>query len=536
MFDLLILLTIAASPVRIAVLGDRTGGPDDEEFESALEAVSILAPDLVMNVGDLIDGYTDDTDALGGQWDHVLGMIDSTLGELPFVFVPGNHDITYDEAEAVWLERTGTGPDRTESTSGVEFIVWDTSRDEILEADDLDRLAALLEDVRPGGTTILATHRPFWMMWETDPEMAARLRAMVAAADVEVVIGGHIHTYAWEQVDGVHYITMGTSGGDYGQEDIQAGCFPQVGWLTLDGDEAAFALLDPRSVHPLDLNTVIEETLLYLATTRLLSLRPLEDALESASLTVESIEDVERTVGIAIDPGCWGFDPESVSVLLPPGGQVPVHLSQNPSGAVFPLPVLHVSIPYGDRGKIAEFDTCWPALRSIDAPRGVVDIDGTAFPTEYPGPAETLFAGDGGMPAQNGPMEVLIADSDGMLCFQSRMGLSPDGLLEDESFAVVLFADGLFWRVKVFPDGGVDAICYSDEGIEEWTEGWQAVSTVSEGGWEAEIGIDPAAVGASEPELRTHIYRLSTNGYATWSWPLEFDMEAMGLVCTEPGI
>ena len=49
------------------------------------------------------------------------------------------------------------------------------------------------------------------------------------------------------------------------------------------------------------------------------------------------------------------------------------------------------------------------------------------------------------------------------------MGLSPDGLLEDESFAVVLFADGLFWRVKVFPDGGVDAICYSDEGIEEWT-------------------------------------------------------------------
>jgi hypothetical protein len=197
---------------------------------------------------------------------------------------------------------------------------------------------------------------------------------------------------------------------------------------------------------------------------------------------------------------------------------------------------LHVTVPYGDRGKVAEFDVSWPALRSIDAPHGDVHVDGSASPAEYPGPAETLFAGDGGVPAQNGPMEVLVADSDGMLCFQSSMDLSPDGLLDDESFAVVLFADGRFWRIKVFPDGSVDAIRYSEEGIEEWAEGWQAVSTVTEGGWEAEIGVDLAAVGASDPELRSHIYRLSTHGYATWSWPLEFDREAMGVVRREPGI
>lgn len=528
MIRILLLLAAASSPVRIAVLGDRTGGPDDAEFELCLRAVSIMAPDMVATVGDLVEGYTEDEGELEAQWDHVLDTMAGCLGDLPVLFVPGNHDITWDSAEPAWRARTGTMPERVQRMGGVDFVVWDTSRDERLDGDALGRLRALLGGVRPSDTAVLVTHRPFWMLVGVDAGMVAELRSMIAEADIEVVLGGHIHTYAWESRDGVEYITMGTSGGDHGYEDVQAGCFPQVGWLTLDGDEVSFALLDPRSAYPMDLNTVSEENLLYMILHRLLSPRPLEEALESSSLTLDPVEGVERRVELRVDPAGWGFRPESVSVLLTPGRPESVHFSQNPVGGIYPPPVIHVTVPYGDRGKVADFDTPWPVMRSAGAPPSRVTVDGTASPGEYPGRPETVFAAEDGGPSGVGPTAVHIALSDGMLCFHGRMAAT--GGMEDESFAVVLFAGDACWRVKAFPDGGAAAIRYSEDGVEDWEGGWLSAAGCGGDAWEAEIGIDLERIGATGQDIRAHIYRLAGDGWATWAWPLDFEEEAMGWI------
>ena len=60
----------------------------------------------MINVGDMIEGYSDDKAELNAEWDEV----DAMLNELEDAVLPtpGNHDIANDVAQQVW--RTDTAP------------------------------------------------------------------------------------------------------------------------------------------------------------------------------------------------------------------------------------------------------------------------------------------------------------------------------------------------------------------------------------------------------------------------------------------
>ena len=71
----------------------------------AIGQINLLQPEFVINVGDIIEGYSDDKAELNAEWDEV----DAMLGELkmPFFRTVGNHDIANEVAKEVWLERHG---------------------------------------------------------------------------------------------------------------------------------------------------------------------------------------------------------------------------------------------------------------------------------------------------------------------------------------------------------------------------------------------------------------------------------------------
>ena len=61
---------------RFAVIGDRTGGSDpDGIFDRAIVQLNLLQPEFVMNVGDLVEGYTEDKAKAGAEWDEVEGIL-----------------------------------------------------------------------------------------------------------------------------------------------------------------------------------------------------------------------------------------------------------------------------------------------------------------------------------------------------------------------------------------------------------------------------------------------------------------------------
>ena len=55
---------------QFAVIGDRTGGSDPQGiFSRSMDQLNLLQPEFVINVGDLIEGYSDDKAELNAEWE-----------------------------------------------------------------------------------------------------------------------------------------------------------------------------------------------------------------------------------------------------------------------------------------------------------------------------------------------------------------------------------------------------------------------------------------------------------------------------------
>jgi len=91
---------------QFAIIGDRTGGANVQHtFDLAMGQLNLLQPEFVINVGDIIEGYSDDKAELHVEWDEVDGMLKKL--DMPFFRTPGNHDISNNTATEVWTERYG---------------------------------------------------------------------------------------------------------------------------------------------------------------------------------------------------------------------------------------------------------------------------------------------------------------------------------------------------------------------------------------------------------------------------------------------
>ena len=90
---------------RFAVVSDRTGEHRDGVFASAMPKINLVAPDFVVSVGDLIEGYSDDPATLGREWDEIEGYVEGL--QMPFFYVPGNHDMSNEVMALEWRQRFG---------------------------------------------------------------------------------------------------------------------------------------------------------------------------------------------------------------------------------------------------------------------------------------------------------------------------------------------------------------------------------------------------------------------------------------------
>ncbi len=88
-----------------AVVGDLNGGERDHIFSIAVEQLNLLRPDLVLCVGDLIDGGTEETEKLKAQFDFVEERLSKL--KAPFFYTVGNHDITNTTMRDYWTTRYG---------------------------------------------------------------------------------------------------------------------------------------------------------------------------------------------------------------------------------------------------------------------------------------------------------------------------------------------------------------------------------------------------------------------------------------------
>ena len=237
----------ADSKFTFAVFSDLTGGERPGVFDIAVEQLNLLRPELIMNVGDLIEGDSTDAAGLNEEW----GTFDSRSGRAiaPVFYTGGNHDLTGDLLREVWNDRYG--PHYYHFIyKNVLFLVLDTEDNtpermqEIFEARRQalavfaaegeeafakteygmmpERMAGTIGDVQAAyfrsvisenpevRWTFLFIHKP---AWERDGE--ANFASIEAALSDQpyTVFHGHAHSYAYVERLGRDYIRLGTTGG-----------------------------------------------------------------------------------------------------------------------------------------------------------------------------------------------------------------------------------------------------------------------------------------------------------------------------------
>jgi hypothetical protein len=266
---------------RFAVIGDRTGQHRPGVFEDALRKVNRLRPDFVINIGDLIEGNSEDLRQIDAEWKEVES---ATAGlDMPFFYVPGNHDLSNDVQLKEWRRRIGADC-YSFTYKNVLFLALNTEDPpqpkiarrklldeygpqamgkalQALQGDPEEAKALFAGDARIGELaaqlrasenvafspaqvamvraalarnrdvrwTFLLMHRP---AWKVDSAAFREIEGMLKGRDY-TVLAGHFHKYEHQLRGGHDYVQLGVTGGTPGGQASDPAVLDHVMWVSV---------------------------------------------------------------------------------------------------------------------------------------------------------------------------------------------------------------------------------------------------------------------------------------------------------------
>jgi hypothetical protein len=255
-----------------AIISDLQSGDREGVFKVAVAQLSLLRPELILSVGDLIEGGSEDRATLAREWDDFDAR--ASQARAPVFYVGGNHDLTNQTMRDVWIERYGARYYHF-VYKDVLFLVLDTEdyTDERMQEIYLARAAALevedpeeyeqmeyywMPETETGEIgrnqseyfrkiiadnphvrwTMLFMHKPVWQR-EDEPDFAAIESAL--SDRPYTVFNGHFHIYSHTLKNGRDYIMLGTTGGEQTPDSDMS--FDHVTLVTMSGDGPSIAHL-----------------------------------------------------------------------------------------------------------------------------------------------------------------------------------------------------------------------------------------------------------------------------------------------------
>lgn len=242
-----------------AIIGDKTGGGLNKWhiFDRSIDEINVLKPDFAIMVGDLIQGDTSDIKQLDAEWKEFWEH-QSNLN-IPFLPLPGNHDITNRVMYDYWMKHIG----RTYSAFTYKnclFLLlnteeWHTNTGEWTNWFGEEQIKyvksqlQLHEDVRH---TFVLLHRPLWLQknsgWDEIEETLGKRSYTVFA--------GHYHNLTLYNRNDRRYFVLGATGGGFTPQQVKEyGAFDHYSLVTVDNDEVNIAIIEPGNIHPADLST-----------------------------------------------------------------------------------------------------------------------------------------------------------------------------------------------------------------------------------------------------------------------------------------
>ena len=256
---------------QFAIVSDRTGGPREGVFPRAVDKLNELRPEFVITVGDLIQGGAGNRDVqkLKGQWKEFNSFIEGF--DMPFFYLPGNHDLGNEVADQIWDEMFGV---RYYSFvyEDVLFLCLNTqggpgSKPALLQDEQIEWALKELEKQAEVRWTLVFMHQPLRLMEEgilIHREGKKELRktktgwpkvAKALKGRKHTVFAGHIHHYAKYQRNGTSFYTLGTTGGGSKLRGVDFGEFDHATWVTMTDEGPKMANLAIEGIMKDDVTT-----------------------------------------------------------------------------------------------------------------------------------------------------------------------------------------------------------------------------------------------------------------------------------------
>lgn len=347
-------LPVKAEAFQFAVFGDRTGGPPQgmAVLADAVRDVNLLAPDLVLNVGDMVQGYTDEP-----QWLVQAAEYQAAMKHLscPWFPVAGNHDTYWRgkdpslrpprENEGLFEAHFGPLWYAFEHKNSWFIVLYSDEGDPATGKKDFNTpsaqrmsdaqfgwLRTTLEKAKNAEHVFLFLHHPRWLKtagYANDWERVHEL--LKAAGNVTAVFAGHVHQMRSDGPrDGIEYITLATTGGQQPVEARAHGLLHHYDLVTVRKAGIAIAaipvgeVMDPREMS----GAMIAETQRF-------SQQPLKvpaviqlaaDGSVATSVQLDLANPTTRPVDFTVSPDSddsrWSFDPDHRHGTLAPGQKI----------------------------------------------------------------------------------------------------------------------------------------------------------------------------------------------------------------------
>jgi hypothetical protein len=241
-----------AATFRFAIVTDRTDGARPGVFEHAVERLNWLQPDFVVSVGDLIQGPSDEAEALARQWTQFRAMVGRL--DMPFFYLPGNHDIGDRAGERLWTSQFGRRYYHFVYKDAL-FLMLNTEDPPCsaghFSAAQLAYVRQVLAAKPAVRWTFVLLHQPVWSYPEVTETGWLEVEAALAGRNY-TVFAGHEHRYQRVVRHGQRYYTLATTGGSSRLRGPAYGEFDHVAWVTMHASGPTLANLTLDGILPED--------------------------------------------------------------------------------------------------------------------------------------------------------------------------------------------------------------------------------------------------------------------------------------------
>lgn len=339
---------------RFVVMGDNRPwwqGQDiitqNKHFLGNIERANATNADFVVNVGDLIHGYTDDEELINKQWDAYDKAC--KLFKMPCISLVGNHDVWDEQSRDIWQKRYGP-----------EYFSWDhkdchfialsseiVGQINTITGKQLEWLEQDLAEAGDARRIFVFLHKPLWVdrdQWND------QVHPLLAKYGVDTVFAGHWHQYMLFPVkDDICYVITGGAGAETEPHELAGGFFHFLE-VEVKGSSSSFSVVTAEGQLPPDCVTwdkvkTLEESLIV---------QPIERLPEEGEVEIEIIvsNPTNRRIKAIATIEAGGKDDwyaGQSEVFLEPGASKNFTVKGEVGQNVFPLPKSNLKLVDGQK-------------------------------------------------------------------------------------------------------------------------------------------------------------------------------------------